>query len=49
MATEVASGTVKFPVICEDVEINPEARHQVPTFSLLAVALFDLQIIADTQ
>lgn len=27
MATEVAGGTVKFPVICEDAEINPEARQ----------------------
>lgn len=27
MATEVTSGTVKFPVICEDAEINTEARQ----------------------
>lgn len=40
MAIEVASGTVKFPVICEDVEINTEAR-QKPDFrisSLLTIA-----------
>lgn len=49
MATEVASGTIKFPVICEDAEISTEAR-QKPDFrtsSLLAVALFDLHITAD--
>lgn len=39
MATKVAGGTIKFPVICEDAEINTEAR-QSPSPDLVLVTTY---------